>query len=113
MSNKENMDKKNYAVIATGGKQYTVEEGQELNIELLNDAKIGDKVSLAPVMVCNNGNTIASKSELEKCSVEAEVISYARGEKIRGFTYKAKARVSKRWGHRQTYHTVKIVGIKG
>ena len=44
-------------------------------------------------------------------SVTARVVGEAKGPKINAFTYKNKANERKRWGHRQSYHTIEITGI--
>ena len=98
-----------YAVIQTGAKQYRVEEGQPLNVELLGSA--GDEVMLKPVLLVDGENVLATPSELGSASVSARVVENGRGEKIVGFTYKSKANQRKRWGHRQGFSTIEITGI--
>ncbi|MEZ5144361.1 MAG: 50S ribosomal protein L21 [Acidimicrobiales bacterium] len=97
-----------YAVIQTGGKQYRVEEGQQLDVELL-DAD-GD-VSFTPVLVVDGETVLATPSELAGASVGARVVGQAKGPKIDGFTYKNKSNQRRRWGHRQRYDTIEITSI--
>lgn len=99
-----------YAMIRTGGKQYRVEEGQELQVELLGEE--GDTVELTPVMFVDGDTVLAKPDELAGVSVTAEVTGSIRGPKINGFTYKPKSNIRRRWGHRQNYNTVTITGIK-
>ena len=96
-----------YAVIATGGKQYKVEEGQRLDVERLT----GEEVSLRPLMIVDGETVLATPSELSGASVSARVVGDAKGPKIDGFTYKNKTNQRKRWGHRQKYSTIEIVSI--
>jgi large subunit ribosomal protein L21 len=97
-----------YAVIKSGGKQYRVEEGEQLAVERL--AADGD-VELAPVLVVDGDHVLATPKELEAARVSARVVSEARGPKITGFTYKPKTNNRRRWGHRQRYSLIEITGI--
>jgi large subunit ribosomal protein L21 len=99
-----------YAVIATGGKQYRVEPGQTLEVELLGVDPDGE-VSLRPVMVVDGDTVLAGSDRLAGATVTARVVGEAKGEKIRGFTYKSKSNQRKRWGHRQRYSVIEITAI--
>ena len=99
-----------YAVIATGGKQYRVEPGQRLEVELLG-AEPETEVSLRPVMLVDGDTVVAGTEKLEGATVTAKVVAEAKGEKIRGFTYKNKSNQRRRWGHRQHYSVIEITGI--
>jgi large subunit ribosomal protein L21 len=96
-----------YAVIATGGKQYRVEPGQEITVEKL-DGDIGDPVELRPVMVVADSGDVTTGSDLDGRAVKATITEHGRGPKIRVFNYKNKSRQHKRRGHRQLQTTVKI-----
>lgn len=98
-----------YAVIATGGKQYKVEQGQVLNVERLGSA--GTEVELRPVLVVDGGTVLSTSSELSGCSVSATVVEEIKGPKIDGFTYKNASNQRRRWGHRQTLARIEITGI--
>lgn len=99
-----------YAVVKTGGKQYRVETGQQLDVErLASDA--GADVELAPVLLVDGETVLATPSELDGATVRARVIGPARGPKIHGFTYKSKSRQRRRFGHRQHYSTIEITSI--
>ena len=100
-----------YAVIATGGKQYRVTEGQQLAVELLGEE--GSKVDLRPVLVVDGDNVLATPGQLAKASVSATVLGDMRGKKINGFTYKNKTNQRRRYGHRQNLSTIEITKIKG
>lgn len=98
-----------YAVIRTGGKQYRVEEGDTLQVELVGD--VGGSVDLTPVMVVDGDNVLATRDQLKGASVSAEVVDTVRGDKINGFTYKNKSNQRRRWGHRQNYNSITITKI--
>lgn len=92
-----------FAIIATGGKQYRVEEGQSLTIERLS-GDVGDAVELPAVLVADGGD-LTTGPDLDGRTVSATITEHTRGDKIRVFTYKNKTRQHKRRGHRQ-HHTV-------
>ncbi len=98
-----------YAVVATGGKQYRVSEGQTLDVERVGEA--GSDVELRPVLIVDGGSVLATPDELSGAVVKAKVVSEARGPKIDGFTYKPKTNQRRRWGHRQTLATIEITKI--
>ena len=98
-----------YAVIRTGGKQYRVEEGETIRVELVGE--VGSSIDLAPVMVVDGDTVLATPDQLEGASVSAEVVGQVTGDKINGFTYKNKSNQRRRWGHRQQYNTITISGI--
>lgn len=99
-----------YAVVATGGKQYRVEEGQKLKVERLGQP--GDEVALVPVLLVDGGTVLATPNQLSGVTVSARIVEESKGPKINGFTYKSKANQRRRFGHRQTYATIEITGIK-
>jgi large subunit ribosomal protein L21 len=99
-----------YAVIETGGKQYRVSEGEQLDVERLGAAD-GDEVSLRPVLVVDGETVLATKAELEGAAVSARVVGEARGPKIDGFIYKPKSNNRRRYGHRQRLSTIEITSI--
>ena len=92
-----------FAIIATGGKQYRVEEGQEVTVERL-DGAVGDSVAL-PVVLVADGGDVTTGPDVGDRAVSATITDHTRGDKIRVFTYKNKSRQHKRRGHRQ-HHTV-------
>ncbi|MFV2038857.1 MAG: 50S ribosomal protein L21 [Acidimicrobiales bacterium] len=98
-----------YAVIRTGGKQYRVEEGETLDVELIGE--VGSSIELTPVMVVDGDSVLATPDQLEAASVSAEVVDRVKGVKINAFTYKNKSNVRRRWGHRQQYNSITITGI--
>jgi large subunit ribosomal protein L21 len=99
-----------YAVIRTGGKQYRVEAGEQLEVERLG-VDDGSEVDLAPVLVVDGDTVQATPAQLEGASVKARVVGATRGPKIDGFTYKPKSNNRRRYGHRQDLSVIEIVGI--
>ncbi len=99
-----------YAVIATGGKQERVAQGQQLQVELLG-AEDGADVSFTPILLVDGDAVLATPAQLKGASVTGKVIGTAKGPKIDGFTYKRRTNQRKRWGHRQKYSVVEITSI--
>ena len=100
-----------YAVIATGGKQERVEVGSVVDVELLAGGENGE-VGFAPVLIVDGSSVLAVPAALEGATVRGRIVGGSAGPKIVGFTYKAKARGRRRFGHRQHYSRVEIVGIE-
>lgn len=100
-----------YAVIASGGKQEKVTEGQQVQLELL-DGDEGTEVSLTAVMLVDGDDVLAGGDALSGVSVTGKIVGTAKGPKIKGFTYKPKANQRRRYGHRQKYTVVEITSIK-
>jgi large subunit ribosomal protein L21 len=99
-----------YAVIATGGKQYRVEQGEQLEVErLVGDA--GSELELTPVLLVDGDTVLATRNELSAATVKVKLVADTRGPKIDGFTYKPKSNNRRRYGHRQDLSVIEIVGI--
>jgi len=99
-----------YAVIRTGGKQYKVEEGQILDVELLGEP--GAEVEMVPLLLVDGDSVTANPDLLGQARVAATVVDSVKGRKIDGFTYKNKSNQRRRWGHRQHKSRIKITAIK-
>ena len=100
-----------YAVIETGGKQYRVEVGTELEVELL-DAEPGTEITLDRVLLVADGDTAAiGRPTVDNASVVAEVVRRDRGEKVISFKYRPKARRRVKKGHRQELLVLRIADI--
>jgi len=100
-----------YAVIATGGKQYRVQEGDVLKVELLA-AEAGTAVELDKVLLVADGDDFkVGKPYLPGGKVTATVQSHGRGEKIRIVKFRRRKHSGKQMGHRQHYTEIKITGI--
>lgn len=100
-----------YAVIRTGGKQYTVREGTTLNVERL-PGEPGDSLELGDVLMVSDGETVTVGTPVVAgAKVLAEIVAHGKGEKIHVFKYKPKVRYRKRTGHRQQYTKLAIKQI--
>ena len=104
-------EKEMKAVIVTGGKQYTVSEGDILFIEKLN-AEAESTVKFDQVLAVLDGeNSKIGAPVVEGASVEAKVVKNGKAKKITVFRYKAKKNEKKKQGHRQPYTKVEITKI--
>jgi large subunit ribosomal protein L21 len=100
-----------YAVIETGGKQYRVEVGTELEVELL-DVEPGTEITLDRVLLVADGDTAAiGRPTVDNASVLAEVVRRDRGPKLISFKYRPKARRRVKKGHRQEILVLRIADI--
>ena len=100
-----------YAVIETGGKQYRVEVGTELEIELLEEGA-GETVAFERILLIADGDAASiGRPVVENASVSAEVLRRDRGDKVISFKYRPKARRRVKKGHRQELTVVRISDI--
>jgi large subunit ribosomal protein L21 len=101
-----------YAVIETGGKQYRVEVGTELEVELL-EAKPGDNITLDRVLLVADGDDSSiGRPVVADAAVEAEVLRQDRADKVIAFKYRPKARRRVKKGHRQDITVLRITDVK-
>ena len=102
-----------YAIIVTGGKQYTVSEGDIIFIEKLN-AEEGTTVTFDQVIaVSGNDGLKVGAPTVAGASVTANVVKNGKGKKVYVLKYKAKKNEKKKIGHRQPYTKVQIQTIVG
>ena len=102
-----------YAIIATGGKQYKVEEGQTLDVELLH-AEAGETVEIDSVlMLYQDGEIVTGKPYVEGAKVSLKVVENGKAPKIVVFKYKPKKNYRRKKGHRQPYTRVTVESIVG
>ena len=100
-----------YAVIETGGKQYRVEVGTELEVELL-EVEAGQSITLDRVLLVADGEQAAvGRPVVENATVAADVVRQTRGEKTVSFKYRPKARRRVTKGHRQDLTVLRISDI--
>lgn len=100
-----------YAVIATGGKQFKVQEKEVVAMERLI-GEVGSKVSFAEVLALGEGTDLKLGSPfVEGAKVEAEIIEHFRGPKLIAFKMKRRKGYRKRKGHRQELTKVRILSI--
>ena len=95
-----------YAIIATGGKQYKVSEGDVIMVEKL-DAEAGNTVTFDNVIAVSN-DSLKVGADVANVSVSATVMEQGRDRKIIVYKYKRKTGYHKKNGHRQAYTRVKI-----
>jgi large subunit ribosomal protein L21 len=101
-----------YAVIETGGKQYRVEVGTELEVDLL-DVEPGQSVTIDRVLLVADGDESAiGQPTVADAAVSAEVVRTARGEKLISFKYRPKARSRVKKGHRQDLTILRITDVR-
>ncbi|MBA3679249.1 50S ribosomal protein L21 [Candidatus Saccharibacteria bacterium] len=99
------------AVIETGSKQYIVEKGQTLEVELLHAEK--STVEFKPLMIIDGENIKVGKPIVDGAIVKAEIApEVVKGKKVVILHYKAKKRQSVKTGHRQKYSSITITDIK-
>ena len=101
-----------YAIIATGGKQYRVSEGDVIYIEKI-DAQVDSTVSFDVLLMGNDGDVKIGTPVVEGVKVEGKVVAQVKGEKILIYKYKSKKNYHRRAGHRQAYTKVEITAING
>ena len=98
-----------YAIIATGGKQYKVSEGDIIKVEKL-DAEAGNTVTFDKVIAVSN-DSLKVGEDVAKATVTATVMEQGRGKKVIVYKYKRKTGYHKKNGHRQSFTQVKIEKI--
>jgi large subunit ribosomal protein L21 len=98
-----------YAIVKTGGKQYRVEQGQQLLVERLK-ADEGATVDLQPVLF-RDSDTVFDKDGLAKVSVQARIVGHERGPKLVVFKMRSKQGYRRKNGHRQELTRIEITEI--
>lgn len=99
-----------YAVIATGGKQYRVAEGQKLKVEKLV-ADIGDVVDFPTLMVAKGDAITIGTPHVAGSKVKATVVGHGRGDKVMIVKFRRRKHYRKQMGHRQDFTEVQITSI--
>jgi large subunit ribosomal protein L21 len=101
-----------YAIIVEGGRQFKVEEGQELDIDY-RDVPAGEQIKFDRVLACRDDNELkVGQPALAGASVTAEVLSVAQGPKLVIQKYRRRKTYRRKTGHRQLYTRVKISKIE-
>ncbi len=100
-----------YAIISDGGRQYKVEEGQVLDLDL-RDASIGDAVKFERVLaIRDNEGLKVGRPVLKKATVSGEIVGVSQGPKLVVQKFRRRKNSRRKTGHRQLYTRVKITGI--
>jgi large subunit ribosomal protein L21 len=99
-----------YAIIATGGKQYKVSEGDVIKVEKLG-AEAGSTFTFDQVLLVGGDDVKVGNPTVAGATVEASVVGDVKGKKVIVYKYKRKTGYHKKNGHRQAYTKVKIEKI--
>jgi large subunit ribosomal protein L21 len=99
-----------YAIVRCGGRQEKASVDDVLTVDKLA-GEVGSSITLAAVLVVDDGKVISDPAELGGYQVTAEIVGAASGPKINMIHYKNKTGYRRRLGHRQKYTQVKITGI--
>ena len=99
-----------YAIIATGGKQYKVAEGDIIRVEKLG-AEDGAEVTFDDVIAVQNDTELLFGDDVKNAAVKASVVKTDKAKKVVVYRYKRKSGYHKKNGHRQPYTEVKIESI--
>jgi large subunit ribosomal protein L21 len=100
-----------YAIIATGGKQYRVSQGDVIFVEKLNQ-EVDSPVSFDVLLLGGDDGVKAGTPLVAGAKVEGKVLGQLKGEKIVIRTYRSKKDSARKMGHRQPYTKVGITAIK-
>ena len=101
-----------YAIVATGGKQYRVKEGMEIDVEKLR-AEPGDEIALDNVLLLGQDDDVKIGTPyLENAKVTCEVVKHDRGDKVIIFKKKRRKDYRRKTGHRQDYTRLKVTAIQ-
>lgn len=100
--------KKDFAVIATGGKQYVVSVGDTLDVELLGEHQAGDTIEFTEVLMQNDK---VGTPTVAGAKVKATFVGVEKGTKLSILRFKAKSNRDRKIGHRQKYARVKIEAV--
>jgi len=99
-----------YAIVRCGGRQEKASVDDVLTVDKLA-GEVGSSITLAAVLVVDDGKVISDPAELGGYHITAEIVGAASGPKINMIQYKNKTGYRRRLGHRQKYTQVKITGI--
>jgi large subunit ribosomal protein L21 len=101
-----------YAVIASGGKQYRVEQGEVLRVEKL-PGDLGTPITFDRVLIVSDGEAVRIGTPvLDDVSVQGHIVEQGKAKKILVFKYKRRKRFRRKQGHRQAYTAIKIDTIE-
>ena len=100
-----------YAIIATGGKQYRVSEGDIIYVEKLNN-EVGEEVKF-PVLMVGGEDIKVGNPIIEGACVTGKVLQQGKGAKIIVLKYKSKKNYRRKSGHRQPFTKIEITAVQG
>ena len=99
-----------YAIIAAGGRQYRVSQGDVIYVDKLNQ-EVDSAVSFDVLMIGGDGDVKVGNPVIDGAKAEGKVLAQVKGEKIHVYKYKSKKNYTKLTGHRQPYTKVEITAI--
>lgn len=100
-----------FAVIATGGKQYLIKPEGLVKVEKI-DGNVGDELKFEHVLLAGNGeDMILGQPFIQDAVVTGEIVKQGRAKKVTGVKFKAKKRVKVGFGHRQPFTEFKVKAI--
>lgn len=101
-----------YAVVATGGKQYKVAEGDVLRVEKLA-GEVGASVAFDRVLLFSNGETVqVGRPDVAGVTVHGQIVAQGKSKKILVFKFKRRKGYRRKQGHRQPFTAVRIDRIE-
>ncbi|MBR2670668.1 MAG: 50S ribosomal protein L21 [Oscillospiraceae bacterium] len=100
-----------YAVLATGGKQYKVSEGDVIYVEKLS-GEAGDEVVFDKVLAVGGDKIVAGNPYIDGATVTGKIVKQGKSKKVTVFTYRPKKDSKRKMGHRQLFTKVEIGAIK-
>src|SRR3989304_798389 len=101
-----------YAIISDGGRQYKVEEGQILDIDL-REASVGDQLTFDRVLAYSDNDGLkVGRPVMKSASVNAEIVAVTQGPKLVIQKFRRRKNSRRKTGHRQLYTRVKVNKIK-
>jgi large subunit ribosomal protein L21 len=100
------------AVIATGGKQYRVAEGQVISVERLAGDTGAEVAFTSVLLVTRDGEVIVGPDRLKSARVSGQVVAQGRGRKVSIVKFKRRKNYRRHRGHRQAATTVRILKIE-
>ncbi|MBL7179112.1 MAG: 50S ribosomal protein L21 [Pseudomonadota bacterium] len=101
-----------YAIVASGGKQYKVRQGEVLKVEKIT-GDVGSPVSFDRVLMVSDGEAInIGQPVLDNVVVKGRIVEQGKAKKILVFKYKRRKRYRRKQGHRQQYTAIKVDSIE-
>jgi large subunit ribosomal protein L21 len=101
-----------YAVVATGGKQYRVEEGDVLRVEKLA-GDVGSEIAFDKILLFSDGENVKiGRPDVDGVTVHGQIVAQDKSRKVLVFKYKRRKRYRRKQGHRQPYTAVRIERIE-
>ena len=101
-----------HAIIETGGKQYRIAVGDEIEVEKI-ESNDGAQINFTALLIEDGENSKIGRPLIEGSQVSAEVVKQDKGPKLISYTYRKRKASERKVGHRQPLTVIKITGIQG